>query len=423
MDTIVSSIDAVLNANPNQYSNSTAEDLSIENKLAFFSETRHAFGRSALLLSGGGTLSWYHPGVVRTLLEQNMLPLVISGSSGGTLVAGVVGTHTDQEILEYISSHNHDTSFFSFHVDPEDFERCTPRLFRYMKAFLPSRVIENLSFNYYLLLRAQRDGYIFSTDRIREVIQHNHGDYTFQEAYDRTGRILNITVTPQENSDYPRLLNYLTAPNVLVWSASLASCAIPLLFSPVELLVKDKQGNITPYSSEGLHWTDGSVECDLPMERLSELFNVNHFIVSQVNVHYKIFSGHSTLGMLHSYIGFLKQQLKSTLAHTVDFLFASKLSPVVKVLGFGVVPFVTQRYEGDITICPVGHLNMFQLVRGALSNIDMDSVRVIADESSQATFPHLARIRTLCRIEFALERAVRHLRSKQVLEVYISLLV
>ena len=25
-----------------------------------------------------------------------------------------------------------------------------------------------------------------------------------------------------------------------------------------------------------------SLECDLPMERLSELFNVNHFIVSQV---------------------------------------------------------------------------------------------------------------------------------------------
>ena len=32
-------------------------------------------------------------------------------------------------------------------------------------------------------------------------------------------------------------------------------------------------------------WIDGSVESDLPMKRISQLFNVNHFIVSQVNPH------------------------------------------------------------------------------------------------------------------------------------------
>lgn len=30
------------------------------------------------------------------------------------------------------------------------------------------------------------------------------------------------------------------------------------------------------------NYTDGSIESDLPMQQLSELFNVNHFIVSQV---------------------------------------------------------------------------------------------------------------------------------------------
>lgn len=29
-------------------------------------------------------------------------------------------------------------------------------------------------------------------------------------------------------------------------------------------------------------YSDGSVENDLPMKQLSELFNINHFIVSQV---------------------------------------------------------------------------------------------------------------------------------------------
>lgn len=37
-----------------------------------------------------------------------------------------------------------------------------------------------------------------------------------------------------------------------------------------------KAGNLASYS-------DGSVENDLPMQQLSELFNVNHFIVSQVS--------------------------------------------------------------------------------------------------------------------------------------------
>ncbi len=55
----------------------------------------------------------------------------------------------------------------------------------------------------------------------------NVGLWTFQEAFDRTGRIINIIVAPMNNYDPPRLLNYLTAPHVCVWSAVLASCAIP----------------------------------------------------------------------------------------------------------------------------------------------------------------------------------------------------
>ena len=53
------------------------------------------------------------------------------------------------------------------------------------------------------------------------------GPYTFQEAFDRTGRIINITVAPLNQYDPPRLLNYLTAPHVCVWSAVAASCALP----------------------------------------------------------------------------------------------------------------------------------------------------------------------------------------------------
>ena len=82
------------------------------------------------------------------------------------------------------------------------------------------------------------------------------------------------------------LLNYLTAPNVLIWSAIAASCSVPFIFSSSEIMAKDpKTGQAQPWNASPQRWIDGSVDNDLPMAKLSELFNVNHFIVSQVNPH------------------------------------------------------------------------------------------------------------------------------------------
>jgi TAG lipase/steryl ester hydrolase/phospholipase A2/LPA acyltransferase len=74
----------------------------------------------------------------------------------------------------------------------------------------------------------------------------NCGLWTFQEAFDRTGRIINIIVAPMNPYDPPRLLNYLTAPHVCVWSAAAASCAIPGIFDPITLIVKEPDGRFRP---------------------------------------------------------------------------------------------------------------------------------------------------------------------------------
>lgn len=63
-----------------------------------------------------------------------------------------------------------------------------------------------------------------------------------------TGWILNITVTGFKEHDNHRLMNYLTAPNVLIWSAACASSALPGIFDPVELHCKNEYGQIVPYS-------------------------------------------------------------------------------------------------------------------------------------------------------------------------------
>jgi predicted acylesterase/phospholipase RssA len=58
-------------------------------KLAFFNELRHAYGRTAFMMSGGASLGYYHVGLIGALLDQGLLPRVISGSRCGVCVCCV----------------------------------------------------------------------------------------------------------------------------------------------------------------------------------------------------------------------------------------------------------------------------------------------------------------------------------------------
>ena len=85
---------------------------SIVEKLAFFNETRHAFGRSAFLFSGGGMMGLYHMGVIKALVEKQLLPRVISGASAGSIAAALLGCHTDEELLHLLNTGGVDLNFF-----------------------------------------------------------------------------------------------------------------------------------------------------------------------------------------------------------------------------------------------------------------------------------------------------------------------
>ncbi|KAJ1563728.1 hypothetical protein HK405_000989, partial [Cladochytrium tenue] len=106
---------------------------------------------------------------------------------------------------------------------------------------------------------------------------------TTQEAHRLTGRVLNITVSTTRKHEVPRLLNHLTAPNVLIWSAACASASVVGLYESVDLLAKDKNGNIVHWSPSTIKWGDSSYESESPETRLAELFNVNHLVVSQAD--------------------------------------------------------------------------------------------------------------------------------------------
>lgn len=367
--------------------------ITMADKLSFFNETRHAFGRSALLLSGGATLGLYHLGVVKSLFENNLLPRVLSGSSVGSIVNAMIGTRTDEELRELFN-------------DPRSIN---------LDFFPPNDGTASIRRK---LNRLMTQGVLMDIGILKECVKANVPNYTFQEAYDRTGRIINIVVSPAKgsgNQDSLRLLNYLTAPNVLVWSASLASCAIPGVYAPVELLAKDENGRIHKYLEGAVKWEDGSVQADLPMERLSELFNINHFIVSQVNPHVVPFLSNES-STHHYHLSFLS----SPLVKLIHFLSTEIKSAIVGTYDLDIMPLhgslraiIDQKYVGDITIVPdVKWADYPQL----LTNPTADRLSHCLSLSERSTWKMIPIIRGACEIEFTLDECVRRMRGLMILD-------
>ena len=124
---------------------------------------------------------------------------------------------------------------------------------------------------------------VMDQGKLRRFLPRVLGDQTFSESLRRSRRILNITVSPLRKQQVPRLLNYLSAPQALVNSAVLASCAVPVAFKPVQLIAR-RRGRVEPWMKNEL-WIDGSVHRDLPFDSLRQMLNINQFITSQTNPH------------------------------------------------------------------------------------------------------------------------------------------
>ncbi|KAG0248541.1 hypothetical protein BG011_010168 [Mortierella polycephala] len=301
-----------------------SDDFSMAAKLEFFTHTRQAFGRTALLLSGGATMGLMHIGVIKTLFESHLLPRIISGSSCGSIIAAILCTRTDEEIP---SMFQFETFNYTVFHSVEEKGDVLARLVHFLK-----------------------NGALFDSQVLKTALRENIGDVTFQEAYNRTRRILNITVSTSAAFDMPRLLNYLTAPNVLVWSAVATSCAAPFIYNSSPLMAKDKNGEEVHWNPSRYHWIDGSVDNDLPMNKLSELFNVNHFIVCQVNPYIVPFLRNSLArSPTNRILGWMLYQTRSEMQLRLNQL---SLLGIMPGLMHKVQAIMSQRYYGDITIVP-----------------------------------------------------------------------
>ena len=242
-------------------------------------------------------------------MDNGLLPRVMSGASAGSIVCAMVGTRTDEECQRDMfnakgtNAPGHSGALMTEFFRPigKKIERSeqndgispiqqvmnnTAGAFadgkKTWQLFFPIGIRTFTSTFYDIITGHKRAQDLLKkdNDHFRNCCKTNIGAFTFQEAFDRTGRILNIIVSPQNRSDPPRLLNYLTAPHVLVWSAVVASSSLPGVFESNKLLCKDADGTERYETATTASFIDGSMEADLPMQQLSGKYNIDQVFVS-----------------------------------------------------------------------------------------------------------------------------------------------
>ena len=346
------------------------EIIPTQQKLDFFYRSNVCYGRSALMLSGGGVLGFLHVGVVSELLRHGLLPRVISGSSAGSIVAAALAAYTDEEMAEL--------DLIGLLESGEEEGRGVIRQF---VSLLGSRL---------------------TAEDTEQLISSTIPDLTFAEAYAKTGRQVSITVAPAEPHQRSRLLNAVSSPNVYLRSAAMASCAIPGVFPAVMLQAKNEKGEAQPYLP-ARRWVDGSVADDLPAKRLSRLFSTNHYIVSMVNPIARAFlprdervrplrQAATSLGMgigrevLNFYRGVAKRYGDNW--------------PKFNMMMHSVHALLDQEYSGDINIVPKFR---FQNPLNLISQPTEAELRQLVKEGERATYSRIEPIRRCTQISRTLE--------------------
>ena len=351
-----------------------AEDIPFEERLDFFRRAQHCYGCSALVMSGAGSLLYFHIGVVKALWLEGVLPDILSGSSGGAIVGSLVSTHSDKYIETMLEPENL----------VSEIER-DQGLFERFEAFRPE---------------------VASVEDVQEALHRLIPNVTFQEAFESTGRHLNVSIAAAEKHQTSRLLNSITTPNVYVREAVMASAAVPGFYPPVALAAKNDKGERQPYLPSR-RWVDGSLSDDLPAKRLSRIYGVNHFIVSQVNPH--IFPFVTDTKRKRDLLTTVKLAAGRTAREWINAsasMFEKPISwnPTVSRYTNAALSIINQDYFGDINILPDRRLfNPLKL----LAHRSMEEIIELIEMGEKATWPKIEMIRVQTTISKALDRILK----------------
>lgn len=297
-------------------------------------------GNTAITLSGGGTFALFHIGILVNLFDLNKLPKFVSGCSGGAIVAAI--------FAKYLAT-------------------CDETPYNNIKMLLSTIIKHDLKFDIFdqnesgILNLLLNHSYFKDTRPLQNTLIGFLGEYTtFGDIFERSGMVLNISVSGGNTASFTAkefLLNYNNSPNVLLWSSVTSSCSLPAIFPPHMIYSRTVLNNVSSlkvWSGNNQKFLDGSMLQDLPIKKLSEMFNIDNVIASQVNPHiFPVLHIQNFLNKKRLQRGNGKgNTLLRWILYSLEYIY-TEITHWLAVLRFTAVANIfKQNYYGDMTVLP-----------------------------------------------------------------------
>ncbi len=320
-----------------------------------------------------------HLGVIEALIETDSLPSIISGTSIGSLAAAIICTRTDEEIRA--------CDLGSMIVNCGWLENKNS----FLQNFLNLIKLDEL-FN--------------ASDWYRKSLPLLNGELTFLEAYSRSGRVLNVSVTAE---NLPVNLNYRTSPNVIIASAVVCSSSLPLFLKASRLLERDPATGVVSERELQL-FRDGSLAGDVPRDELQSLFGVRYIIVSQLNPHVTPFlfyrRGQAGAPVVHGkfrggfFLSFLESAVKEGMRMILKIMDNSEID--LNFLNVNMPKIFLQNFKGNLTI--YNNSNYFYKLKRVMSLLSDEDARMYIRHGRVMTYQKMPLIQSRMSIEKALNR-------------------
>eukprot|EP00531_Pseudo-nitzschia_arenysensis_P006080 CAMPEP_0116155976 /NCGR_PEP_ID=MMETSP0329-20121206/22590_1 /TAXON_ID=697910 /ORGANISM="Pseudo-nitzschia arenysensis, Strain B593" /LENGTH=858 /DNA_ID=CAMNT_0003653037 /DNA_START=260 /DNA_END=2836 /DNA_ORIENTATION=- len=366
----------------------------LRERIFLFRKMKQNMGRTALMLSGGGAQAMYHLGTMRALIDANLYHKikVISGTSGGSIAAACCAMFTPEELAKDLCIETVSTDFRLNGEMKQRNIRWFPPITEMISYWMKHRIL-------------------IDSDYFHRTCDHYWGTTTFEEAFAKTGKHVCITVSAsraQSDAAQRLLLNHISTPHVTLASAVSASCALPGVMKPAKLKTKNSAGKIEDFEVDGVEWIDGSVQADLPFQRISTLFNVSNFVVCQTNFHVVPFLNKE---------GKFNKSVYRRLFQTIEWdirsraLKLSGLGLFPKIFGHDISKIFKQKYYGNLTLVP-RFTTMQTFGLHVLVNPNVKHMRHYIHYGQLAAWPYLRVIRYMLRLEISLDEGLERLKSR-----------
>lgn len=316
------------------------ENKSLSDYKTLLLRVKKKLGNTAITLSGGGTFALFHVGILVNLFDLNKLPKFVSGCSGGAIVAAI--------FAKYLST-SEETPYSN------------------IKMLLSTIIKQDLKFEIFdqsesgILNLLLNHSYFKDTKLLQNTLIDFLGEYTtFGDIFEKSGMVLNISVSGGNTASFTAkefLLNYNNSPNVLLWSSVTSSCSLPAIFPPHMIYSKTVSNNLPSlkvWSGNNQKFLDGSMLQDLPIKKLSEMFNIDNVIASQVNPHiFPVLHIQNFLNKKRLQRGNGKgNTLLRWILYFLEYIY-TEITHWLAVLRFTAVANIfKQNYYGDMTVLP-----------------------------------------------------------------------